>query len=342
MNIIPLFIPHAGCKTRCIFCNEYSATGLPNFPEFEKLYDVAVKYHGYFKDKTNVEIAFYGGTFTGLPIEVMAAYLEFSMRFIREGYAKAIRFSTSPEEITSEKLSLLSRYPISLIEVGVQSFDKDVLKASRRPHDVNDVYNATKLLKSFDMPFGMHLMTGLPYDTEEKDLISAIEVAQLGASTCRIHPAVVLKGTALEEMYLRGEYKPQSLENALEITWKMYVILTSKGIKVNRMGLCLYGDTVKEVVAGPYHPAFGDLAKSKVALEILRLISSKNSSRKLLLPDNAKYRQFFTGYKRYVVDNLQKEGITLEFSKKDSLAVDIDKYIDDLCERVTANMGVFR
>ena len=340
MNIIPLFIPHAGCKTRCVFCNEYAATGLPKFPELEKLRNAIIEYRGYFKDKENVDIAFYGGTFTGLPLKIMTAYLELSMQFIREGYAKGIRFSTSPEEITPEKLSIIRNYPVSLTELGVQSFDNEVLKKAHRPHNLDDVYNAVKLLKNNAIPFGIHLMTGLPGDTEAKDLISATEVANLGALTCRIHPAIVLRGTALEEMYLRGEYVPQSLENALEITWKMYALLTSRGVRVNRMGLCLYGDTVKEVVSGPYHPAFGDLVKSKVALEIAKLIADEKKSRNLILPAGPEYRQFFTGYKKYVIRNLQKLGITLEFSENSS-TIDIDRYVSKLCEKTVVCPGVF-
>ncbi|AKI98218.1 elongator complex protein 3 [Kosmotoga pacifica] len=340
MNIIPLFLPHAGCKTRCVFCNEYSATGIKKLPEEQELFGTVQRYLSYFKDRKNVELAFYGGTFTGLPVDILERYLKFSSEMITKGFVRAIRFSTSPEEITPEKIAMIKRYPVSLVELGVQSFDESVLRNSSRPHGVEEIYHAAELLREAEIPFGIHLMTGLPSDTVEKDLFSTFETVKLGASTCRIHPTVVLKGTILEEKFKAGKYHPQSLEEAIDVLWKMYVILTSGGVHINRVGLCLYGEEVNNIVAGPYHPALGDLIKSRVALEILKLLSEERNSCKLTLPDDNKIRQFFTGYRKYVVENAKDLGLSIEFSRN-APRVDLGYYIDRLNEIIETRAGVF-
>lgn len=314
MSIIPIFLPHAGCKRRCVFCNEYSATGLRRVPTRNEIFHEVDRYLAYFADKESVELAFYGGTFTGLPEELMRDYLDLAMEVINSGKAKAIRFSTSPEEITQRKVEILSRYPVSLVEIGAQSFDEEILRLANRPHGVEDIYRACDFLKEADISFGIHLMTGLPGDCEEKDIKSAIEVVKLNASTCRIHPTVVLKSSTLERMYFEGKYKPQELDEALSILWKMYVILACGGVNINRIGICLYGDEVNNVVAGPYHPALGELVKNRVALEILRVLKRRWGDR-IILKVNEETKQFFTGHKKYVLNRAKEEGLKVIFER---------------------------
>jgi len=314
MNIIPIFLPHAGCKRRCVFCNEYSATGLRRVPTRDEIFHEVDRYLAYFADRENVELAFYGGTFTGLPEGLMHDYLDLAMEIINSGKAKAIRFSTSPEEITQRKVEILADYPVSLIEIGAQSFDEGVLRLANRPHEVMEIYTACELLKEAKIPFGIHLMTGLPGDSEEKDIRSAVEVVKLKASTCRIHPTVVLKNSTLESMYHEGKYKPQELEEALNILWKMYVIISLGGVKINRIGICLYGDEVNNVVAGPYHPAMGELVKNRVALEILRVLKRRRGDKIILKVDEGT-KQFFTGHKKCVLNRAKEEGMEVIFER---------------------------
>lgn len=336
MNIIPVFLPHAGCKTRCTFCNEFSATGITKKPDEDKLIAEVNRYRNYFRDKENVEIAFYGGTFTGLPLNQMAFYLEKANDLFDSGLIRGIRFSTSPDEITAEKMELISRYPVKLIELGVQSFNENVLKLARRSHGTEEIYSGVELIKKAGIPFGIHLMTGLPGDTPEYDIASALKTVELGASVARIHPAVILKGSLLEEEFSKGNFKPQTMEDALDILWRIYVILYRGEITINRIGICLYGDEINNVVSGPYHPAIGDLVKSRVAFEILMSLSKRNgSSNTVTIPLNLK--QFFTGYKRCVLEQATSRGIKVRFIDNNNL-IDVDKEIKSLATLVSGGV----
>ncbi|MFW6121512.1 MAG: radical SAM protein, partial [Petrotogales bacterium] len=225
MNIIPIFLPYAGCKCRCIFCNEIEATGQKKRYNHEEIVRNVLTYRQYFRDKTNVELAFYGGSFLNLREEVLKNYYKTIQYLINEDLISSIRFSTSPESITKEKIELIKGLPVSLIELGTQSFFDDVLEKANRPHNVSEIYCAVKTLKENEIDYGIHLMTGLPGDSQEKAIISAEKTAELNPKTCRIHPTLVLRNTTLETMYSQGSYKPQSLVDAVETIMYMYIIL---------------------------------------------------------------------------------------------------------------------
>ncbi|BBE30127.1 radical SAM protein [Tepiditoga spiralis] len=300
--IIPIFIPHAGCKKRCVFCNEYSATGIKKYPDLNELEKEFNRYSSYFKEKNNVYIAFYGSTFTGIKDELMKFYLNWAQKKINDGLVSGIRFSTSPEEINDKKFEILKDFDISVIEVGVQSFFEDVLKSANRPHDLNDVYNAINVLDKYNVKYGLHLMTGLLNSSYEKDIKSAEIASKTKADFFRIHPSVILKNSTLEIMYKKNTYIPESIDRAVEKVAKMTVILEREGKKVIRMGLCLYGDEINNVVAGPYHQSFGDLVRSHIA----KLILTKIKFNELSIP--MAYKSNFIGYKKsnkkYLINNI--------------------------------------
>jgi len=300
--IIPIFIPHAGCKKRCVFCNEYSATGIKKYPNLDILEAEFNKYNSYFKEKNNIYIAFYGSTFTGINDELMKFYLDWAQQKINKGLVSGIRFSTSPEEINDEKFEVLKNYDISIIEVGIQSFFEDVLKSANRPHNLNDVYNAIKVLDMHNIKYGLHLMTGLPNSSYEKDIKSAEIASKTKAEFFRVHPSVILKNSTLELMYKNGLYTPETIDEAVEKVAKITIILEKAEKKVIRMGLCLYGDEINNVVAGPYHQSFGDLVRSHIA----RLILTKVEFNELSVPMS--YKSNFIGYKKsnkkYLTNNI--------------------------------------
>jgi len=195
--IVPIFIPHAGCSRICSFCNEFSATGLSSPPDKDGLEREFQKFVNWFQKKDSVYISFYGSTFTALTEGKMRFYLDWAQSKVNSGQALGIRFSTSPHEITPEKLDILSRYKIDLIELGVQSFFDDVLLAANRPHDAEDVYTAMALLDQVKIPYGLHIMTGLKESSFHKDILSGFIACCTNAVTLRVHPSVVLKGSML-------------------------------------------------------------------------------------------------------------------------------------------------
>lgn len=329
MNIVPIFVPHEGCRTRCTFCNEYSATGVRKLPDKEGVLSTVKRYRGYFRDPEETELAFYGGTFTGTGRQQV--YLDVAEELVQKGLIKGIRFSTSPEQISEEMIAILKSTSISFIELGVQSFDDDLLKDCRRNHGSREVYEAANRLRSSGIDFGIHLMTGLPGDSEEKDIYSTKEAIRVGASSVRIHPLVVLKGSLLEYEYLHGRFAPQGLQESIEIIWKMYLLILLADVKVSRMGICIYGEQIENVVAGPFHPAFGELVRDRLMLEVIRRCS-KDIDRHALKLDR-KYKKWFTGHKRAVLERASGEGIMIDFCD-DGVDIDIPFYMKLIGEEI--------
>lgn len=329
MNIIPIFLPHGGCKSRCTFCNEYAATGLRKLPKRVDITLTVEKYLSFFKDKRDVELAFYGGSFTGL--ENFEAYLNIALELFDKKIISGIRFSTSPGQLSEATVASLENYPIRFIELGVQSFDPKVLKACNRDHDIDDIHVAVESLKRHHIPFGLHLMSGLPGDTEEKDLQSALKAVETGAKSVRLHPLVILKGSELSLMYERGEFSPPGLFESIETLWKMHLIITRGGVKVSRVGICLYGNEIESMVAGPYHPALGELVKNRVALEVLLEYAREERIDTCSL--DLSHKQEFTGYKRCVLEGARKAGLKVNF-KPAGVRLNTMRYSDSIREKL--------
>jgi len=269
VSILPVFLPQMGCKRRCIFCDQRSTTGVTNAPT---LSDLVEKARDYKRISQQFEIAFYGGTFTGLPYAVQLSYLDWAKKYIDEGICKGIRISTRPDEINEQKIAFLKEFRVSFVEIGAQSFDEDVLQASMRGHTVEDIERACKILRDLSVDFGIHLMIGLPNDSRSKDIQSAWKVVEVGAKSCRIHPTLVLRDSDLAKLYSVGQYQPLSLEEAIEISSEMTGILEANNVRVIRTGLFIPPDLQSSIIAGPYHPRFGELVKIKLLEQVIDLL----------------------------------------------------------------------
>lgn len=268
--IIPIFIPHLGCPNDCVFCNQKTITARLKAPSREEIADTV---NLYLKTITGrgietIEIAFYGGSFTGLPMELQQEYLAAAKKYKDLGLINKIHLSTRPDYIDDEILTNLKYFGADIIELGVQSFDEDVLRRSGRGHDTESVYAASRLIKAYEFELGLQLMIGLPGDTYEKSIDSAKEAVKIGPSIARLYPTVIIKDTTLYDMCLRGEYTPLSQEEAVLTAKDMYLILKDAGINVIRIGLkstdliSAGGET-----AGGYHPAFRQLVEAEIAKE---------------------------------------------------------------------------
>lgn len=218
-------------------------------------------YHG----DENSEIGLYGGTFTAM--NNWKEILKTVNSVVQEIGMKGIRLSTRPDEI--EDADFLADNGVVLVEIGAQSMVQRVLDASGRDHTVEDVRQAIEKIKK-RMKVSVHLMTGLPLDSKRDDIFSAFEVAKLRPDAVRIHPTLVLKETQLEKMYLNGTYHPQSIEESVDLVSDMISIFKNDKIQIERTGMYQDEETIKNVVAGPYHPAFGELAISAMYEKFLR------------------------------------------------------------------------
>ncbi len=266
--IIPLFIMNSGCSHRCVFCNQkISAGNIP--PQITKEYfDAEVNsYLAWNRDKSrDVEIAFYGGSFTGADPAYQEELLFWSNSFIQKGLVKSIRISTRPDYIAEDNMALLKKYKVSTVEIGAQSFVDEVLWFAQRGHDSSSIVNAVTLLKRHGFRTGLHLMAGLPKDTKEGFMYSIDKTKELKPDTIRIHPTLVFKDTALAGEFREGRYKPLTLAEAIGLCVLAWEKLSKSGIRLIRMGVHITPEMEKEasILAGPIHPSFGSLVLSSV------------------------------------------------------------------------------
>jgi histone acetyltransferase (RNA polymerase elongator complex component) len=268
--IIPIFIPHLGCPNDCVFCNQKKITARAKPLSREGMVAEIEKYLQTLTGRgiKTVEIAFYGGSFTGIPMEQQQEYLAVAKSYKDRGLIQKIHLSTRPDYIDDTILTNLKQYGTDIIELGVQSFDEEVLRLSNRGHRRETVFEASRLIHDYGFELGLQLMIGLPGDTYEKSIQSAKEAVKIGPAIARLYPTVIIRDTALYEMYLRGEYIPPSPEESIRTTKDMYLILTNAGINVIRIGL-KSTDLIQEnaEITGGYHPAFRQLVESEIAKE---------------------------------------------------------------------------
>ncbi|HLR35840.1 MAG TPA: radical SAM protein [Tissierellales bacterium] len=270
--IIPIFVPHLGCPHSCVFCNQQRITGLStnvNINDVKKKIENSLETIP--KNKKKLEVAFYGGSFTGIDKEVQKDLLTIPYNYKKEDIIDEIRLSTRPDYINTEILKLLKSFGVDTIELGVQSLANDVLKASGRGHVEAEVYKAVDLIKKFDFKLGLQMMVGLPKDTKEKSLYTAKQIASQRPDCVRIYPTLIIKDTYLEKLYLNGNYIPLSLEEAVNISTDLLLLFEYYNINVIRIGLQPTEKISlgKDVVAGPFHPSFRQLVESNIYKMIL-------------------------------------------------------------------------
>ena len=266
--IIPIFLPHAGCPHQCVFCNQISITGT----EYAAVNrdNIHTQIRDFFRYKTEgrkpVELAFFGGNFLGLKSEDIKSCLTLANEFVSQGLVDGIRFSTRPDTIDATRLEMLENFPISMVELGVQSMDDDVLALAGRGHNASDTIRAVEALKRRQLGVGAQMMVGLPGDTEARSLATARRIAELAPDCVRVYPTVVVDNSRLARWYKQGEYRPLPLETAVSLVKKIYLIFKKEGIAVIRMGLQATEDLEdgSTVLAGPHHPAFGHMVYSEI------------------------------------------------------------------------------
>ncbi len=303
--IIPIFISHLGCNNDCVFCNQRVITARKEPIKPGEIKNIIETHLSTISPNVKtVEIAFYGGSFTGLPIDEQREYLEIAKHYKDVGKIHKIHMSTRPDYINDDILSFLSSFSVDTIELGVQSFDDEILKLSKRGHTKADAYNAVSLIKEYGFELGIQLMVGLPGDTIEKAIFSAKETARLKPQLARIYPTIVLPGTELEKMLHSKDYTPLSQEKAIYFSKSIYKILHDAGIFIMRVGLkstdLINDDNIK---LSSYHPAFRQLVEGEIAMDSIKeqissLVETKVSKvKKIILSSNPKSFSNIIGHK---------------------------------------------
>ena len=303
--IIPFFITHAGCPHQCVFCNQKNISGTNIPPEASSLHTTINRYLEARKDNNAVQVAFYGGSFTALPLAEQKAYLEAVRPFVTSGSVASIRLSTRPDSITPAILAVLKQYGVATIELGVQSMDDEVLRRSGRGHSSADTRKACDLLRSLGFALGLQLMPGLPGDTPETFRETISQVISLRPDFVRIYPALVIKDTPLAELYQAGRYSPLSLDEAVLLCHQAVARFEQAGIEVIRIGLQPSAELERPgtIIAGPWHPAFRQLVESSRFLEkICSLLTAADQTGTVTLLVNPADLSTVIGQKRRNID----------------------------------------
>jgi len=325
--VIPIFISHQGCPHQCIFCDQHAITGHKIVQE-QPITPARVKESVAFwlnrprKDRNNnVQVAFYGGSFTGIPQQEQRGLLGAVQSYIKQGSVACIRISTRPDYIDAAAIALLKEYSVTIVELGIQSLDQDVLTASARAHSVQQSKDAVRMLKENGFMVGAQLMCGLPGDNTVKLMTTARKTAELGSDFVRIYPTLVIKGSGLEKISRSGNYRPLSLAEAVALSCRMKDVFDDHGIRVVRMGLQPSEELAEKVVAGPYHPAFGELVIARALFKKARkILRQKVKSKRMRLSIAAADESVFRGPNNVSIKRLTAlgllDGIEFVFDKE--------------------------
>lgn len=272
---IPIFIPGLACPFQCVFCDQKLITQQCKPPEEHTIHNTINSYLSTLLEKKvdkRIQIAFFGGSFTGLGTELQNYYLDLVQPYIRSGDVEGIRISTRPDYISCEILENLQYRNVKAIELGAQSMDDHVLAISGRGHKATHTVRAAKMIKTMGFELGMQMMIGLPGDSDPIATNTAQKIIDLGAETTRIYPTLVLEGTELSSMYKDNLYTPLSLEHSINLSARLAIMFSDAGVEVLRIGLHLSQSSDREssdILAGPVHPAYGELVLTKIWYEKL-------------------------------------------------------------------------
>lgn len=308
--IIPIFVPHEGCPHNCVFCNQNTITGVTNAVNAEYTRSIIEEYIKTIPNKNAViEVSFFGGTFTAIDIKKQKELLKVAKEYKDNGIVKYIHLSTRPDYIDDKILTNLKNYSVDVIELGIQSLDKEVLLKAGRGHSESDALKASKLIKEYGFTLGHQIMLGLPGDNFEKDTETARKSIEMKPDICRIYPSLVIKDTPMEKMYREGIYKPYTLDECIDICKVIYGMYTAHDINVIRVGLQPTKEINKggDLIAGPFHPAVRELVEGSIINDmIFEYIKDINSSEVEIIINEKDISKLYANKKQFFYDKKQE------------------------------------
>lgn len=275
---IPVFIPHLGCPNQCVFCNQRFISGVRKFDPGD-LVKIIEKSLSTVSEDDFVEIAFFGGSFTGIDRSLMTRLLEIADKYVESGVVKSVRCSTRPDYIDEEIIGILKKHHVDVVELGLQSVSDRVLFETKRNHTFADEKKACKMITDAGIRLVGQMMIGLPFSTLEDELETADFIINSGAEAARVYPTVVFKETELCEMTSLGLYTPLTLDDAVVRAARVVSEFRKAGIQVIRIGLCSSDNLSSDnsYFAGPNHPALGELVENQIYFDkIINLAKNFN------------------------------------------------------------------
>lgn len=320
-HTIPIFIPHKGCPNECVFCNQRKISGLQKNVSLEEVDNTISENLKYFNDNKKIQIAFFGGSFTGIDIKSQINYLKVANKYIENGKVDSIRISTRPDYISPKILKMLKKYNVKNIELGVQSMDNDVLKLSKRGHDNISVIRASLLIKYYKFELGHQMMVGLPGSNKEKEVDTIKSLLKLNPDELRIYPVYVINPSELYDMYTNNEYEPLTLKDSIDRTCCIVKECKNTEIRIIRIGLQSTDEITSNNIslAGPVCDNFAEYVMAKIICEDveknLEGNLKENMINEIILHVPLKYSSVVIGprkvNKEYLIDKYKKYNIKI-------------------------------
>ncbi|RLD67540.1 MAG: radical SAM protein [Bacteroidetes bacterium] len=297
---IPIFIPELACPFQCVYCDQKKITGQKNLlQDNEIIRNIESHLESFKATNREVQLAFFGGTFTGLNIAEQEHYLNLIQPYIHQQSIQGIRISTRPDYINSENLKLLKQYGVTHIELGAQSLVEEVLQASDRGHNVADVQLASEMILAESFILGLQMMIGLPADSPERSMQTAKRIVDFGAQETRIYPTIVIRGTNLEHIWQKDKYQALDTESAIEQSANLYQFFEKNKVKVLRVGLYPSDElsVQGEAVAGPEMPHFKEKVMSRIwKTNLNKAIDFSKKEKRLKIAVSSKEYNFAVGF----------------------------------------------
>lgn len=321
---IPIFVPHAGCTHACVFCNQKHITGQTESVTAQTVRSIVDDSLKTIKPQTHVEIAFFGGSFTAIDINLQCELLGAAQEYIKSGQVNGIRISTRPDCIDGEILQMLKSYGVTTIELGAQSTSDEVLLLCKRGHTKADIFDGARAVSQAGFELGLQMMLGLPGDTPERAIQTAKDIISLKPACTRIYPTLVIADSPLCEMYNCGDYTPIMQQDAVDLCARVYGMFIHAGVDVLRMGL-MASESLQSgnnIVAGPFHPAFGELVASKIYFgKIYGLLEGFEGDRATLFVHPAEVSKAVGNRRENVEKILYELNVKLTIKTKENIEV---------------------
>lgn len=325
---ISIFVPHNGCPQRCTFCDQRSISGTAKAPSAQDVRELLEEQLPVLeKNGMCAEIAFFGGSFTGIERTYMQSLLSAAHEYVMKcpHVYKGIRCSTRPDFISEEILDILAENGMTAIELGAQSMNDEVLRLNERGHTAEDVEAAAKLIKERGFSLGLQMMTGLYGDKPEYCIETAQRFIDLHADTVRIYPTVILEGTKLGELYKSGEYETFTFDETVELCAKLLKMFDGAGIPVIRLGLHASREVEQRMLGGVYHPALREIAESRLFYAEMLDKMQHLGGESFIVYTDPKNISKVTGQKKENRKKLSEKGFSFDIKQEKGTKLRIEK-----------------
>jgi elongator complex protein 3 len=184
-----------------------------------------------------VELIIMGGTFPSTPQEYQEYFIHQCLDAITETKTSSleeakkvaetsrirnvgITVETRPDWAKTEQVDKMLSMGVTRVEVGVQNIYDDLYAKVNRGHRVEDVVEATQVMKDAGLKVVYHLMPGLPGSSFERDLEGFKEVftnPNFKPDMIKLYPCLVIKGTKVYDWWKRGDYQPYTTDEAAQL-----------------------------------------------------------------------------------------------------------------------------